>query len=159
MADWKAVPVFGVPETRLPHVVRPSAYGLVLGPEGSLAIVRTGTGAYLPGGGIVDTESPEDAVCREAREECGLTVILGLWRRAAIDHVTAAREGTHFEKRSTFCDATVVGSTTELVEPDHVLAWVNATSAVALLTPPSHRWAVAEWMTDRARLPRFRPAG
>jgi len=65
MTDWQAVPIFGVPDSRLPHIVRPSAYGLIVGPSDRLAIVRTEIGSYLPGGGILGTESPEAAICRE----------------------------------------------------------------------------------------------
>ena len=148
MTDWHAVPVFGVPDSRWPHIVRPSAYGLIAEPSGRLAIVHTATGAYLPGGGILGSESPEAAVCREAREECGLTLVMSAWRRAAIDHVTVARERTHFEKQSTFCGATLLGSPAEPLEPDHRLTWLLSEDALSVLTPPSHRWAVAEWLAD-----------
>lgn len=145
MFDWSAVPVFGAPSPALPQVIRPSAYALIHAAGKGLAIVRASTGLYLPGGGIVGAESPEDAACREAREECGLTILPGSWRRAAIDHITAEREATHYEKRTIFCDATVV-AITEPVEPGHVLVWTDASEALVALTPPSHRWAVGEWM-------------
>lgn len=151
MIDWQAVPIFGVPDSRLPHIVRPSAYGLIVGPSDRLAIVRTEIGSYLPGGGILGTESPEAAICREAREECGLTVAPGSWRHAAIDHVTVAREGAHFEKRSTFCDATADDARSEPVEPNHRLSWLSPDEALRVLTSPCHRWAVAEWLAHRPR--------
>jgi 8-oxo-dGTP pyrophosphatase MutT (NUDIX family) len=152
MTDWHSVPTFGTPNDRLLYVIRPSAYGLILGPLNRLAIVHTATGSYLPGGGSDVAESPEATVCREAREECGLTLSLGAWRRAAIDHVTADREGTHFEKRSTFCGATVLGAPAAASERDHQLTWLTPTEAVAVLTPPSHRWSVTEWLADHAPL-------
>lgn len=158
MTDWTAVPTFGAPSGPLPHVIRSSAYALIVGPVGHLAIIRTSTGSFLPGGGILQSESPEAAMCREAREECGLTVRPGSWRRAAIDHVAVPREGTHFEKRSTFCDATVVAATVEAVEPDHLLTWLRPREALAVLTPPSHRWAVAEWIADPIAALPSRPA-
>ena len=76
MTDWNAVPTFGVADTTLPHVIRPSAYALIAGSPGQLAIVHTPAGVYLPGGGIMGAESPEATVCREAQEECGLAIRL-----------------------------------------------------------------------------------
>lgn len=155
MPDWKAVPVFGVPDTHLPSIVRPSACAHIRDSLDRLAIIRTGTGSYLPGGGILDTESAEDAVRREAREECGLEVLPGSWRRAAIDHVTVPREEVHFEKRSVFYDAAVVAQVSEPAESGHLRVWLPPREAFAALTPPSHRWAVTEWIADQANSPRL----
>ena len=47
------------------------------------------------------------------------------------------------------CDVTVVASTAEPIEPDHHLVWLPQREALDALTPPSHRWAVAEWLADR----------
>jgi 8-oxo-dGTP diphosphatase len=146
MIDWRMVPVFGSPDSRFPHLVRRSAYALIVGQSDRLAIVHTSKGSYLPGGGMMDFESPEAAICREAREECGLAIVPRSWRRVAIDHIISASEATHFEKRSTFCDATVRGPAVGPCEPDHRLAWMSAEDALRVLTPPSHRWAVAEWL-------------
>ena len=146
MTDWKAVPTFGLPDPRFPKVSRPSAYALVVNPSGCLAVVRTSTGTYLPGGGSLGTESPEATVRREVGEECGLTIRPDAWRRDAVDHVTAANEGTHFEKRSTFLGAVLVDSSGAPTEPDHTTLWLAPHDALAALTPPSHRWAVMEWM-------------
>ena len=149
MTDWNAVPIFGVSDSRLPHVIRLSAYGLVVDAADELAIVRTPTGTYLPGGGMRSGESAEAAVGREAREECGLEVQLTSWRRAAIDHVAVPSEESCFEKRSTFCSARVLTAVSGSTEPDHLLAWETPAVALRVLTPPSHRWAVAEWLADR----------
>ncbi len=148
MTDWRAVPTFGGPDARLPHVVRPSAYGLISREVTRLAVVHTATGSYLPGGGILAAESPEAAIRREAHEECGLTVAIGPWQRAAVDHVTVAREGAHFEKRCTFRNATALGPPVDSIEPDHQLTWLAPDEALVVLTPPSHQWAVAEWLAD-----------
>ena len=158
MPDWKAAPIFGAPDPQLPCIVRPSVYALICDAAGRLAIVRTGSGAYLLGGGIEGTESPEDAVCRETREECGLTIVPGSWRRAAIDHITVPGEGAHFEKRSVFCDAAVVALAFDSIEIDHTLIWLPPHDALAALTPLGHRWAVTEWMNDRSTTPPSRPA-
>jgi 8-oxo-dGTP diphosphatase len=150
MTDWDTVPVFGEPTTGVAETIRPSAYGIISDPRGRLALVRTPLGLFLPGGGSGETEVPETTVVRETREECGLAVRVGAWRRTAIEHVFSVTEQAHFEKRSTFCDAAVVAPAGEPTEVDHVLQWISGAEATALLTPPSHRWAVGEWLASGA---------
>jgi hypothetical protein len=59
--------------------------------------------------------------------------------------VFSTAEQAQFEKRNTFCDATVIGTAGEPSEPDHLLEWMSAREAARLLVPASHRWAVSEW--------------
>src|SRR6478752_3961824 len=108
MTDWDSVRVFGEAATDVAETIRPSAYAIISGRPGRLALVRTPLGLFLPGGGSDETEVPESTVVRETREECGLVVRVGAWRRTAIEHVFSVTEQAHFEKRSTFCDASVV---------------------------------------------------
>jgi 8-oxo-dGTP diphosphatase len=150
MTDWRNVPVFGT-RAAFPVVIRPSAYSVIVDDHGRLALVRTPSGVYLPGGGQVGAETPVDTVVRETVEECGLTVRVGRWHRTAVEYVSSALERTHFEKRSTFCDATVIASTDSATEPDHSLIWVLPNEAADVLTPESHRWAVTEWLRSRER--------
>jgi 8-oxo-dGTP pyrophosphatase MutT (NUDIX family) len=145
------VPVFGDPTTEGSATIRPSAYGIISDGPGRYAVVRTALGLFLPGGGSDATEVAETTVVRETREECGLAVRVGAWRRTAIEHVFSVTEQEHFEKRSTFCDATVVEPLGDPTENDHALEWLSAAEAIALLTPASHRWAIGEWLASGAR--------
>jgi len=149
MIDWSSAPTFGQPDLTLPRQIRPSAYALILDGRGQLALVRTPRGYYLPGGGAFAAESVIATVEREAREEIGLHVTAGTWRRVAIEHAPAPNEGASFEKHSSFCDAVVVGPTGFAAETGHVAVWVTPADAIALLLPESHRWAVAEWLADQ----------
>jgi 8-oxo-dGTP pyrophosphatase MutT (NUDIX family) len=101
---------------------------------------------FLPGGGTDATEPPEATVVRETREETGLAVRVGAWRRTAVEHGFSVTEQKQVEKRCTFCDATVLHSVGAPTERDHALEWVSADDAAKLLTPASHRWAVGEWL-------------
>ena len=138
--------MFGTPPADGRAVVRPSAYGLVTGDAARLAVVRTPQGLFLPGGGIEPGEAWQQAIVREVWEECGLQVLTGCWTRRAVDFVYSSAERTHFEKRSTFVDARSSGSGTTARELDHALEWLVPESAIAALAPPSHRWAVAQWL-------------
>lgn len=148
MTDWLSAPVFGEPSPTIAGTIRPSAYGVIGGTLGRIAVVRTPLGVFLPGGGSDETELPEATVVRETREECGLAIRVGEWRRNAIEHVFSVTEQTQFEKHSTFCDAAVLDSVGAPTEPDHELEWMLAADARTLLTPPGHRWAVGEWLAS-----------
>jgi 8-oxo-dGTP diphosphatase len=150
MTDLGSVPVFGEPTTGGAETIRPSAYGIISDSLGRIALVRTPLGLFLPGGGSDETEVPETTVVRETREECGLAVRVGAWRRTAIEHVFSVTEQAHFEKRSTFCDAAIVDPAGEPAEIDHTLEWMSAAEATTLLTPASHRWAIGEWLASGA---------
>jgi|GEM_PF-3014414 len=147
MTDWQSVPSFGERIADAPATVRPSAYGIIDHPAGRVAVVRTPLGLFLPGCGSDETELPE---ATETREQSGLAVRVGAWRRTAIEHVSSVTEREQFEKRSTFCNAVVFHPVGVPTETDHALEWMPAIEAATLLTPASHRWAVKEWLTSRA---------
>lgn len=144
-AGWSDVPVFGVAPARGAATRRVTAYAIIRNATGSVAVVRTPKGIFLPGGGVEDDESPTNAVHREVREECALALRLGDWRTRAIEFVRSPTERKTFEKRSTFFDATVTATYPDAVELDHELEWLTVDDAAAMLTPPSHRWAIAQW--------------
>jgi 8-oxo-dGTP diphosphatase len=133
-------PVFGRPVDGCRIVVRPSAYAIVRrGVE--IALVRAPGGVFLPGGGVDHGELPEQAVEREAREECGLVVRVVATIGRAIEFVHSPSESACFEKRSAFFVADVAGLATK-TELDHVLVWATADDALAALSHESQRWAV-----------------
>lgn len=149
MADWSAVTVFGVRPQLESCVIRASAYVLVLNDDGRLAVTRTSVGVYLPGGGIEAGETPEEAVRREALEECGLLVRPGVCVARAVQFVYSEPERTHFEKRSSFIEGAIIGHGPTPTETDHELVWLDAESAAQYLSHQSHGWAVALWKKRR----------
>lgn len=138
-----AIREFGRTQMGANDVLRPGGYAVIVDEAGAVAIVKTPSGFMLPGGGQESGESPELAVLREAREECGLTIALDRCLGVADELVFAIDERTHYRKRCTFFLATLVEYGGEC-EPDHDLHWFPSADAACALVHESQRWAVAQ---------------
>ena len=145
MENWEDAPTFGERSADQAWVIRPSAYALIEDGAGLIAIVRSQEGIYLPGGGIEPGETPEQAIRREALEECSLVVRPGGWTARAVQFSWSATDRTHFEKRSTFIACAIEGRDSSLLDANHELLWVDTGDAARLLTHASHGWAVSRW--------------
>ncbi|MBU1384164.1 MAG: NUDIX domain-containing protein [Alphaproteobacteria bacterium] len=140
---------FGVPDSSLDYLVRPTAFGLVFH-DGKLACVRVdrGEGSYydLPGGALDGDETEQQAVVREFVEETGMT----------IRPVSRIVEAAQYFRKS---DGAPVNNTGGVwiaeqlaldpaakVEDDHQLVWLHPHTALNELRHDAHAWAVAVWL-------------
>lgn len=123
------------------YVVRPCAYGLINDERGAFAVVSTPVGTYLPGGGIESDETPQQAVVRETREECGLVVRPELTVAEAVQLVYSAVEDAYFEKPSLFMRASIERAV-RATETDHELLWLPRLAAAEAMTHASHAWVL-----------------
>jgi 8-oxo-dGTP diphosphatase len=135
------MPVFGIRVPGCRYTVRPSAYAVLRDEDGRIAVVRAARGWFLPGGGIDAGETAEEAVRREAIEECGLVIRLGraIGSATEIVHSPAGNDGV--EKESVFFEATVAAQA-DAVQPEHEVAWLSAADAMGRLSHRSHKWAL-----------------
>jgi len=135
------VPVFGERVAGERYVVRPSAYAVIENEKGDVATVLTPLGPFLPGGGIEAGETPDEAVVREAHEECGLLVRADGEIARAIQFSYSKTEHCYFEKRIVFLRALLEGTTAAL-EADHELVWLPPATAAERMWHESHAWAL-----------------
>jgi 8-oxo-dGTP diphosphatase len=136
------IPEFGTAVPGEDYILRPSAYSIITD-AARVAIVFAPGGGYLPGGGQLDGESPEQAAMREALEECGLHIRLGRCIGLADELVYAGAEQAYFRKRCTFFVAELANrETAKPTEPDHQLVWMSPADAMVALRHESQRWAL-----------------
>lgn len=142
-----SIPEFGAPEAGAVYHLRPGAHTLIV-EETLVVVVRTRIGLMLPGGGIDDGETAEQAAMRETREEVGLRVELGRDLGTADELVFARGEQRHCRKRSRFFVARIVGGAPP-TEDDHEMTWLETTDALSQLVYGSHRWALERFLATR----------
>jgi 8-oxo-dGTP diphosphatase len=140
------VPVFGDRKAGVVYVPRRVASAIIF-EQGRLAVVhvrREGDNRFfLPGGGIDEGETAEQALLREIVEECGRAAVVEGKLGEAVQH-TRGPEGAwshhiaYFRARF----GAVLGPP---LEADHTLMWLTASEAAARLYRRSDAWAVSEF--------------
>lgn len=129
-------PQFGVAVAGRTYVERPGAYA-VIAAGSRVLVVETPAGLYLPGGGITEGETVEQALHREVAEETGCRI-------ASARPIGRARQyvGSGFNKVETFFAVALTGEAIAGTEGDHRPRWVSTADALAGLVEEAQRWAV-----------------
>jgi 8-oxo-dGTP diphosphatase len=137
-------PVFGsAPAGVLCHPRR-AAYAVISKPDGRVAAIRAtlrdGTSSYwLPGGGIEENESPEQAVVREVREELGRAVYTFGKVGQAVQFFYAGTEERWYEMHVVFIRATFENEQADSGE--YELHWLDPQHHAKLFFHACHAWA------------------
>jgi 8-oxo-dGTP diphosphatase len=130
--------VFGSPVPGVSYTERAAVYAVVGNGQGMIAAVKSPKGYFLPGGGSLPGEAPEDTVRREVREEVGRVAQILSRLGDAIQYFTA--EGKEFKMRAAF----FVAEFTE--EPpsqgEHELHWLSIAEIHGAFFHPCHESAI-----------------
>ena len=147
MAD---VPIFGEKEA-VTYVERHAAYIIVTNAEkNQLILVQAPNGAYfLPGGEIEGTETKEEAIHREVREELGFNIEIGDYLGRADDYFYSRHRDTYYHNPAYFFSASSWISCGAPLEDFNVLKWFPLEEGINQLKRGSHKWAVGEWLKQQ----------
>ena len=134
--------IFGSSQLGVQYTDRRAAYVVIIR-DGKVAMVRPKEKCFLPGGGSLPGEAPEDTVVREVREE--LARGIGLIRRIgeAVQYFYSSTDDRHYRMRAVFfagefTDDLCVGNR------EHELEWLPVTEAEDVCFHACHAWAVRQ---------------
>jgi 8-oxo-dGTP pyrophosphatase MutT (NUDIX family) len=124
------------------YTERPAAYAVVAGENATVAAVRGPAGGiFLPGGGSLSGETPEETLAREVREELARSVRLVRKIGEAIQFFYAASDDRHYKMLAMFFLAEFP------VEPsgqgEHELFWLPLSKGKAFFHE-CHAWAARQ---------------
>jgi 8-oxo-dGTP pyrophosphatase MutT (NUDIX family) len=140
-----AIKTFGTRWDEIAYRDRPAAYAVVLGPNGTVAVVQGPAGMIgLPGGGSLPEESPEETLLREVREELARSVLLVEKIGEAVQYFHAADEDCHYRMRGVFFLAELPDEPSGRGE--HELFWLPLAKAPGAFFHQSHAWAARQGM-------------
>jgi 8-oxo-dGTP pyrophosphatase MutT (NUDIX family) len=141
---------FGKPLEGVAYTERPAAYAVVAGESGSVAAVRGASGmTFLPGGGSLPSETPEETVRREVREELARSVRLVRRIGEATQFFYAADEDRHYKMQAKFFLAEFPDEPSG--QDEHELFWLPLAEATNAFFHESHDWAAGQGLKRTAQ--------
>lgn len=138
--DETALPVFGSSVDGVAYEKRPAAYVVVTGTEGRIAAVGAKGAYFLPGGGTLKGETPEETVIREVREELARSVRIISEIGRAVQYFFA--DERHYRMQAVFFAARFTSEPTGIGE--HQLFWLAPSEFVHCAFHQCHAWAVRQ---------------
>lgn len=151
MDGVSGVPVFGNKIVGQSYIERPGAYAVIQDDDGLIATVRVETAFFLPGGGSLLGETPQETLHREVMEECGRGIQICREIGEAMEYLYAPKHGVYYQIHSTFFNALFTHGEVLEHEEKHTLVWLSTIEATKRLQRPGQAWAVQHFLkaTDR----------
>lgn len=136
---------FGEKLEGVQYKIRQGVYAVILNQEtDSVAVVKTSTGCFLPGGGIESGESHEECLKRECLEEIGYEIGMG-------DFIGRAEKSSipqpSMSTWSVMVISTLLMSSKKIdvpTEDDHELVWIPENDLENSLFHEHQIWAVRQ---------------
>lgn len=135
--------IFGEKLENIEYIDRRAVYGIVVNDEGEIAVIKTPTGYFLPGGGVENFETHVECLQREFFEETGYEAEVEKFiGRASLYHTSRTNQYLHgigyFYTASLICKAGYKS------EKDHELLWVEPDQCIKCLFLEHQAWAVSK---------------
>lgn len=130
------------PDKNKEYFKRPGAYGFIKNSEGLLAIVKTQTGYFLPGGGVEKEESLADCLKRECLEEIGADISVLDNFAYGTYYFYSTTLNIDMESQGHFFICEINNFSGLKTEDDHELVWLPLEEAISLLYLDNQREAI-----------------
>jgi 8-oxo-dGTP diphosphatase len=136
------IPVFGGPIAGEHYRERAGSYAVIRNDQGSVLIVRTAKGYFLPGGGAEPGETAEQTLARELHEECGAQSRLTRKIGVAEEFTETENDGCLLI-RGTFFEVILLEPPAGSSDAGDSLIWLSFDEASRLLHRRSQVWALS----------------
>ena len=134
---------FGELRAGINYQARPAAYAVITDAGRRVAAVLSQSGYYfLPGGGSLDGETPEETIRREVAEELARTVRLLHKIGEATQYFSVGEE--HYRMRAVFYAAEFTGEPEG--EAEYFLAWLGLQELEERFFHECHVWAARQFL-------------
>lgn len=135
--------IFGSPEPYVQYTERRAAYIVIVTGDDKVALVKGRRDYFLPGGGSLPGESPEDTVTREVYEELARGVRLIRKLGDAIQYFYSATDDRHYRMPATFFAGEFTHEACDR-RGEHELHWLPIKEAARACFHASHAWAIRQ---------------
>lgn len=135
-------PIFGKAEPGVQYEDRPGAYAFMLNKHDEIAILQTGWGMHLPGGGLDPGETEIAGLHRELREEMGVVVVKADFLCRSGQILFSRHYKKHFKKIGSFYRVEVEQPIRLKMQDGHELLWMDRRQAGLELSEEFQRWAL-----------------
>lgn len=136
------IPTFGAPVAGVTYEQRLAAYAVIRNGAGAIAAVHVPAGYWLPGGGALPGETPEETVVREVREELGCTLHLVNKIGEAVQYFFAATGSRYYAMQAVFFRAELAAGT--LGPAEYEVCWLDVSHPAPMFFHACHDWAVRQ---------------
>ena len=133
-----SIPVFGTVNPLVEYKPRRAAYVVMSDQQNRVAAVKGKRRYFLPGGGSLPQESPEQTVVREVREELAREIVNLRRIGEALQYFVA--DETYYRMEAVFFTAEFAGEVTGVGE--HELEWLRSEQFAECFFHQCHIWAV-----------------
>ena len=124
------------------YIPKPGAYAVILKGNQQVALVEDKGRYHLPGGGIHENESFDDALVREVSEETGIVFTHKKYIGTANQYCGTVKDNQHYNK---LCHYFLIEQFNKLLsfkDVEYLIIWMNLEDAKDHLDHESHAWAV-----------------
>ena len=134
--------IFGSTEPNVLYTERRAAY-LVVTHDGLIAMIKSQHKHFLPGGGSLPGEAPENTVVREVHEELAQGVRLLSRIGEATQYFYSSTDDRHYKMLATFFVGKLL--TVEYSgKGEHELDWLPTAEALRSCFHECHAWAIRQ---------------
>ena len=135
---------FGTKISGVNYRERLGVYGLILNADENIALVTTGKGYFLPGGGVEGDETHEECLKRECTEELGYNIKLGEYIGKASNYTLSFKTNEYLRAVGHFYRAQLLEPNYLKIEEDHELVWLPLEEAIDKMDMEFQAWAIKE---------------